>query len=371
MSIIQSPRLDRLWQEAQIYPEWATTRLWEYIFNHVIFKDDKWIVSSQQPPTHQDGDLRRVDLVVERMDNNAVTVSTLLFMEAKRASASVTDLEEVEYQAFTAACAYSIESSKNYIWAMTVFGGKARLWIFNIESTYLIPFVPQGIELAERSEYLEIATDGQPILEGLDYIKRHPTPPQHLLQQEPSPRPANTRLPPGWHDTEVTQLDTHYNRGNAPSLDQPTASGMGAWEHSDSSAPPNIQPAGFSGPESGTSGWVPNEELPASFDAPQSSTSGWVPNEEPPGALDQVDPGEFSYGVSSQAPKDKKKEVEVKVTRDRSLIPPFHVHYNFLNRKKEEVETKGDDWIRATREGRSVWVYKHGKKTTYWTKKLD
>jgi hypothetical protein len=46
MSIITTPRLARLWQDAQIHPEWATTRLWEYLFNHVIFTDDKFIVSS-------------------------------------------------------------------------------------------------------------------------------------------------------------------------------------------------------------------------------------------------------------------------------------------------------------------------------------
>lgn len=106
MSIITTPRLARLWQDAQIHPEWATTRLWEYLFNHVIFTDDKFVVSSQQPPTHQPGELRRVDLVVEKMDRRATTVGTLLFLGAKRASASRSDIEEVEYQAFTATCAY-------------------------------------------------------------------------------------------------------------------------------------------------------------------------------------------------------------------------------------------------------------------------
>ena len=66
----------------EIHPEWATTRLWECIFDHIIFADDKWVVSAQQPPTHQPGELRRVDLVVEKMD------STVAFIDCfKHASA--------------------------------------------------------------------------------------------------------------------------------------------------------------------------------------------------------------------------------------------------------------------------------------------
>lgn len=72
-------------------------------------------MSSQQPPTHQPGDLRRVDLVVEKIDSRATTVGTLLFLEAKRASASPSEIEEVEYQAFTAACAYSVETGIKHI----------------------------------------------------------------------------------------------------------------------------------------------------------------------------------------------------------------------------------------------------------------
>ena len=195
MSLLTTPRLQRLWQDAQIYPEWATTRLWQYIFNHAIFTDDKWVVSSKQPPTHQPGDLRRVDLVVERMDSNATTVSALLFVKAKRASASPFDVEEVEYEAFTAARAYHVETGIKHIWTMTCVGSSARLWIFSEESTYLIPFIPAGQSLSEKGEYLEISTHGREIAEGLEYIKGHMTPPRELLKTTPSPRPASATLP--------------------------------------------------------------------------------------------------------------------------------------------------------------------------------
>lgn len=124
------------------------------MFNHVIFTDDKFIVSSQQPPTHKAGELRRVDLVVEKMDSRATTVGTLLFLEAKRASAFRSDIEEVEYQAFTAACAYHVETGLEHIWTMTCVGSAARLWIFSHSSEFLIPFVPfgGGLGLPEKSQ---------------------------------------------------------------------------------------------------------------------------------------------------------------------------------------------------------------------------
>ncbi|KAK4209829.1 hypothetical protein QBC37DRAFT_429810 [Rhypophila decipiens] len=142
------------------------------------------------------------------MDSRATTVGTLLFLEAKRASASPSEIEEVEYQAFTAACAYHVETGIKHIWTMTCVGSCARLWIFSESSTYLIPCIPAGQGLAERTEYLEISTHGRQIANGLEYIKKHMTPPKELLNMTPSPRPANATLPAGWHDSEVGQLDS-------------------------------------------------------------------------------------------------------------------------------------------------------------------
>ena len=91
---------------------------------------------------------------------------------------------------------------------MACVGSSARLWIFSESSTYLIPFIPAGQGLAERSGCLEISTHGREIAEGMEYIKKHMTPPRELLNMTPSPRPANATLTAGWHDSEVVQLDT-------------------------------------------------------------------------------------------------------------------------------------------------------------------
>src|SRR4051794_4526235 len=79
--------------------EYQTTRLWEYIFTKIIFKSDEWLVSSQQPPTPDVGDFRRIDLMVEKWGGNSHT--RLLYMEAKRANPTVDELVTVEYQGLT------------------------------------------------------------------------------------------------------------------------------------------------------------------------------------------------------------------------------------------------------------------------------
>ncbi len=98
---------------------------------------------------------------------------------------------------------------------MTCVGSKARLWIFDLDIEFLIPFVldSPGLGLTEKKVYIEISEQrGHEIKDGLDYIKRHPKPPTHLLRNTSSPRPANTTLPTGWHASEVELLDAQRQR---------------------------------------------------------------------------------------------------------------------------------------------------------------
>ncbi|RKK92186.1 hypothetical protein BFJ68_g15965 [Fusarium oxysporum] len=254
MSIINTPMLKTLWQDAQDYPEWAATKLWEYVFNRVIFRDDKWVVSSQQPPTRAADDKRRVDLVVQKQSSKG-DLQTLLFLEAKRAEVDASVVQIVEYQAFTAACAYYIETGKEQIWTMTCVGSAARLWIFSAQSEYLIPFVPSGEGLAEKSEYLELATHGTTIVDALEYVKKHSIPPSHLLETEPSPRPMHAELPENWHDHEVQQLDA-WQRSHMP----PAAESMDMSEdpsHATDSMPQSYM--GFGQSYDNSSSWATDD----------------------------------------------------------------------------------------------------------------
>ncbi|KAF4470384.1 hypothetical protein FALBO_2719 [Fusarium albosuccineum] len=202
MSQINTPQLRKLWEQVQTKPEWATTKFWEYIFKQNVFGSRHWAIASQQPPTDDEDDLRRVDLVVENIDDNANS-TTLLFMEAKRANVSLDQIDVVEYQAFTACCAHLYHTGRPSIWAMTCVGSKTRLWAYKYNDDYMTAFWPSGDGLSARGEYAEYSTHGQEILRQLEYIKYNPIPGLDVFQRPPSPRPARASLPAGWHDNEV------------------------------------------------------------------------------------------------------------------------------------------------------------------------
>jgi len=201
---LHTPQLRRLWQDAQSRPEWATTKFWEYIFNHNAFSGRQWVVSSQQPPTYDDGDLRRVDLVVEQIDDSA-NVATLLFMEAKRANVTRDEVQQVEYQAFTACCANLYSTQRPAIWAMTCVGSRTRLWAFKYGADYLTPFFPSSDGLSAIDEYVEFSVKGAEIIGALDFIQKNPAPPNSVFEHPSSPRPRPI-LPPHWHDAEVAHV---------------------------------------------------------------------------------------------------------------------------------------------------------------------
>ncbi|KAH7111462.1 hypothetical protein B0J13DRAFT_659937 [Dactylonectria estremocensis] len=206
MSQINTAQLRKLWDQVQKKPEWATTKFWEYVFKQNVFGSHHWAIASQQPPTDDESDLRRVDLVVENIDDRGNS-TTLLFMEAKRANATLDQIDDVEYQAFTACCAHLYYTGKPAIWAMTCVGSKARLWAYRLNDDYITAFWPSGDGLSERSEYAEFSTQGQEILRKLNFIKHNPIPSEDVFLRPPSPRPASATLPVGWHDNEVAFIN--------------------------------------------------------------------------------------------------------------------------------------------------------------------
>lgn len=77
------------------------------------------MVSTQQPPVPDD-DLTRIDLVVERLDSLGTEQTTVLFMEAKKATATTAEVIEAEYQVYRAATSYFVTLTEpRPIWAMT------------------------------------------------------------------------------------------------------------------------------------------------------------------------------------------------------------------------------------------------------------
>ncbi|OAF57076.1 hypothetical protein VC83_05930 [Pseudogymnoascus destructans] len=100
MSLIINQRTRSLWETAQTRPEWAATRFWEYVLKGQFFIGDDWAISSQQPPTDDREDRRRVDLRIERWKSNRWQIIALF--EAKKQNCSQTEVDELEHQAYNA-----------------------------------------------------------------------------------------------------------------------------------------------------------------------------------------------------------------------------------------------------------------------------
>ncbi|AEO68683.1 uncharacterized protein THITE_2090199 [Thermothielavioides terrestris NRRL 8126] len=171
---------------------------------------------------------------------------------------------------------------------------------------------------------LSISTHGREILDGLEYIKRHKTPPQELLDQTPSPRPANARLPAGWRDKEVAQFDPRRQQGRV--------------------APPVAASAAM------------DYDTGASSFATGQDEHGLQNEQRLTRALDCQRAGSKEM---------IRKDVEVRVTR----IPhTFHKDELRFERNGRIQSSTEDDWAKGKRDSRTVWFYRHGKKTVYWTK---
>ncbi|KAF8855021.1 hypothetical protein BDZ45DRAFT_21970 [Acephala macrosclerotiorum] len=188
MSIINDQPTLELWRSAERENEWATTRLWEYILRAQVFIGPTWAISSQQPPGNEEGNQRRVDIVIEHWDDTDGWMQWM-FVEAKLAGATPEEVASAEQQAFTASVAYTHYYDVPRVCSMTCFGGKAKLWLY-AGADYLEPFVPPESDgLGVREEYVDVhSTDGYQILVGLEFIRDHRVP-APTLQSTSSPSP--------------------------------------------------------------------------------------------------------------------------------------------------------------------------------------
>lgn len=131
------------------------------------------IVAAEEPPSSADPK-RRVDLVVRVLGRKGPSV--LIFLEAKKANATMNDLDDVEGQVLDACATYLRTHNLTHINAMTTVGTKARIWEYLEGSDYLTPIF--GTEdLSELSEYVEAhSSDAYKIKEALETIKNSSSP---------------------------------------------------------------------------------------------------------------------------------------------------------------------------------------------------
>jgi hypothetical protein len=104
-----------------------------------VFLGEDWAVSSQQPPTPADGDLRRLDIIAENWDNHSHNFTRFLLAEGKHANPTPEELRMVEYQGSTGAVAYCESYGVDRAPVLTFAGRLARLWVYDRREDYLTP----------------------------------------------------------------------------------------------------------------------------------------------------------------------------------------------------------------------------------------
>ncbi|EPE05603.1 hypothetical protein F503_02342 [Ophiostoma piceae UAMH 11346] len=338
MSIITTSMLQSLWTDVQQVPlEWATTRFWEYIFNRIVFHRDPWVVSSQQPPLHDPGVARRVDLVVERIDPATGSRGTVLFVEMKRTSATQTELTECELQAYTAGCEYFTGTGMARVWAMTCIGSEARLWIFDVSQGFLVPYFPTSHGKAVRAEYVEVSgPGGTQLLRCLDYIKLHPVPPEEIVTEvlASSSDESTDGMEDSNHDPESPDIPS---AASAPTIPLSSAAYQGDTAMVDDSGSYKNTPYPYYDP---------------------TAQDRYGPADEESAHADTADIGPVTESESQPWLKISLYKVSHFTSRDEFIFTAFD---------GKEKSTDRDEWKKVSYNGRNAWYLRY-KGRHYYTR---
>ena len=364
----------RLLSDANEIPyENTTTRFWEYVFTRLVFTTPEWVISSQQPPTGDPHDLRRVDLMAEKMDRHRGTLTRMTYMEAKRARPTQQELVTVEYQGFTAGYAHCEHFGDDRISVMTCAGGYARLWVYERGGDYLTPWIPSTGGLGALDEYIEF---GDEIMRGLRYIRDNRVPPARTLPSVSSPRPTRVNLPEGWYEIPTTSGVTSEPEQMSGVNLTPSYTSY-ATEHEPRYAPSSSNTQGakseylvqyrgldnYASSSSGTQGAQPEYMVQyQGSDIYASSSSGTQ------GAQPGYTAQSQSLNNSTPASSGVEKEGPCKVHL-------YKGRYEFHRKDGKLITTRKDEWEKASMSWesgwRDCWVYT-GKSsgTQYYTFQL-
>lgn len=148
MSIVRPGLLRKHYELAAQGPEYPAAAFWQVVLQRAFNEPEVYSVTSESSP---DGTLRRVDMVVMRYDANHDTLSALLWIECKRPSG---DVREVERQALDAAERCIQKDNLMWIWAMTTVGVSFRMWFVNARFRKLDPMHGTAA-VADRSQYID------------------------------------------------------------------------------------------------------------------------------------------------------------------------------------------------------------------------
>lgn len=289
--------------------EYKSSAFWQVWLQRSFFEVDIYSVTGESSP---DGSLRRVDIVVKRYDPAHDTLSAMLWVECKRPSGSVL---EVEHQALDAALRYIATDGLLWIYAMTTVGVSFRSWFVERDREELVPLHGTPV-LADRAQYIDADSEDACVLQRTVELVKSQVPLRYapVLSSQPLTHQAGDFV-----SEAVDQAQASIAAYCSDPSEGPSAAEYGN-ELEDSSAV------------------YPDDQAEASTSAKHRSR------------------GAQSAGIY----------VEVKVERVHHLTR--RDEFVFTDAKGHQKSTDRDEWKQITYNGEKVWAF-HGKKTTYITRK--
>ncbi|KAF5675922.1 hypothetical protein FDENT_9639 [Fusarium denticulatum] len=310
MSVVPSVGLLRkLYRDAAQDIEYQSSTFWQ-VWLQRAFYEDEYMVSCEMPP---DDSRRRVDAVVKRYDDRHDTLSAVLWIEFKRPSGNV---RQVEFQALDAAKRCIRTNNLESVYVMTTVGVSFRVWtVYEPDLLSLVPF-NGGPADATRSQYIDADSyEAEALTRFVETVKAYP--PLRRAPIVPSQAPPQS----GYQQVGYSQI----GYGEDPDMQQEyqSVTGQGGYASGTYS---EINP-------SGASGYMQN---------PTSSVGEY----------------EQTSSVSDQF-------VKVQVSR----VTHFgrSTEYFFSDINGSQKRTTKDDWRQVTYKGRAAWVSSR-RGVTYYTR---
>ncbi|KPM34084.1 hypothetical protein AK830_g12490 [Neonectria ditissima] len=150
--------LRKLYNDAAENIEYKSASFWHGWLQRAFNDQDVYHISPEFSP---DGSLRRVDAVVQRYDDAHDTLSAMLWVEFKRPSGSVS---QVEGQALDAAIRCITKDNLQFVYVMTTVGVSFRAWTVTKRGRVLQPF-HGGPADATRAQYVDADSNDARVLE--------------------------------------------------------------------------------------------------------------------------------------------------------------------------------------------------------------
>ncbi|KAG7428851.1 hypothetical protein Forpi1262_v009371 [Fusarium oxysporum f. sp. raphani] len=214
MSAVPSTGLLRkLYIDAAQDIEYQSSTFWQ-IWLQRAFHEDEYMVSCEIPP---DESRRRVDAVVKRYDDRHDTLSAVLWVEFKRPSGNV---RQVEFQALDAAKRCIRANNLESVYVMTTVGVSFRVWtVYESDLQSLVPF-HGGPADATRSQYVDADSyEAEALTRFVDTVKSYPPLRRApIVPSQPLPQNEYQQIgysQTGYGDIQIYSKDIHLLQDRA------------------------------------------------------------------------------------------------------------------------------------------------------------